>query len=126
MTWSVEIVAPDSLPLWPANFDPLNFFRVDGRRVLHDRWIVVENEAGRVEVLDRTALTEASADDHPLFSGVRRLLITGLEVAPELRRGDGAVRIDSPQLQIRLENAVVERSQRRVTLRLRPVDAHRP
>lgn len=124
--WSVEIVAPDSLPLWPANFDPLNIFRVDGRRVLHDRWIVVENEAGRVEVLDRTALTEAAADDHPLFSGVRRLLVTGLEVAPELRRDDGAVRIDSPQLQIRLENAVVERSERRVTLRLQPVDAHRP
>jgi hypothetical protein len=35
--WSVEVTAPDALPLWPANFDPLNVFRVDGRRVLHDR-----------------------------------------------------------------------------------------
>lgn len=119
---SVELTAPDSLPLWPAGFDPLNVFRVDGRRVLHDRWIVLENETGRVEVLDRTALTEAATDDHPLFGGIRRLLVTGLEEAPEVVRDGGTVRLDTPELRIRFENAIVERSERRVTIRLRPAD----
>lgn len=124
--WSVEVTAPDALPLWPANFDPLNVFRVDGRRVLHDRWIVLQNDAGRVEVLDRTALTEAATDDHPLFSGVRRLLVTGLHEAPEIVRDDGTVRIDTSQLRVHLEGAVVEKGERRVRIRLPPAGLDRP
>ncbi|MBI3792991.1 MAG: hypothetical protein HY275_19215 [Gemmatimonadetes bacterium] len=73
----LEVVA-GATPIFPMGFDPLNVVRVAPRDVIHQRYVKVGNKAGSIEVLDRASLTEG-AGAHPLFNGVRRFVVTGLE-----------------------------------------------
>lgn len=60
--------------------------------VLHSRYIKLGNSMGAIEVFGRNSLTEA-AGAHPLFNGVRSLLVTGLAAEPVVTQADGAVTI---------------------------------
>lgn len=115
--WRVELVAAAGAPLWPRRFDPLNLLKVDGERVLHTRWLVLGHDAARVEVMDHAALTTA-AGEHPLFQGVSRLLVTGLPGPPEIAREGDVVRLEAPALEAEVRGASVERSGRRIVVRL--------
>ena len=84
----LEIVAGKE-PLWPQAFDPWNVLILSGKEVLHTRWLKLGNGAGVIEVLGRSALTEA-AGAHPLFNGVRQLTVTGL-ADPQVSEADGQV-----------------------------------
>jgi hypothetical protein len=87
--WSLEFVAGKE-PLWPQGFDPLNVAVLAKGEVLHTRWIKLGNGSGALEVLGRPALTEA-AGEHPLFQGVRRLLVTGIAEPSITEHGDSLV-----------------------------------
>lgn len=115
--WRVEIVA-DENRLWPQRFDPLNVRILDGRLVLHDRWLVAGNEAGRIEVLDRTALTRG-VGPHPMFDGLDRLWVTGL-TEPEVTTVADTVRIAGDGLELELVGAEVEREGQVTRVRLSP------
>jgi hypothetical protein len=77
--WTVVITAGDQ-PFFPSRFDPLNVHVVGKGEVLHTRFLQLNG----IEILGRSALTEA-AGEHPLFSGVRRVTLTGFKTKPEVK-----------------------------------------
>jgi hypothetical protein len=63
------------------------------KEVLHTRWLKLGNGSGAIEVLGRSGLTEA-AGAHPLFNGVRKLIVTGL-ADPKVSQTDGKVTLEA-------------------------------
>ncbi len=114
--WKIVVVAGDE-PLWPQAFDPLNVQRVGEGEVLHTRWLKLGNSLGALEVLDRTALTEA-AGDHPLFNGVREISVGGIAGEPAIEEADGTVIVDLDGFQAEFQGASVERLDRTIVVRL--------
>lgn len=115
--WKVIVVAGESDPLWPQNFDPLNVRSLGGGEVLHTRWLKVGNASGTIEVLERPSLTEGRGS-HPLFNGVSVVTAAGLSAEPEVREDGGAVVIKSEGFKAELKDASLERSGQTVTVRL--------
>ena len=92
--WSIEVVCAEERPLSLKNFDPWNTKPIDERLVLHTRWIVLENGADRLEVLDAAALTEGAGED-PLSGGVARVLVTGLAEEPRVEDVAGKLKVSA-------------------------------
>ena len=82
--WTVVITA--DRPFFPERFDPLNVHVVGKGEVLHTRFVKLGGEQGSIEIMNRPALTEA-AGAHPLFNGVRRIVLTGFATKPEVTDG---------------------------------------
>ena len=72
--------------------------------VLHTRWIKLGNGSGAIEVLGRAALTEA-AGPHPLFTGVRRLVVTGL-VDPKVSQAESKVTLEAQGVKVTFSGSV--------------------
>ncbi|MDQ3461024.1 MAG: hypothetical protein M3498_17300, partial [Deinococcota bacterium] len=111
--WILELVTVE--PLWPQGFDPMNVRRLGGAQVLHTRFLALGNRAGTVEIMDRSALTEA-AGAHPLFGGVRGLTVTGLEAEPVPSHKGGTLLLELPGLRVALSGATLEREGKTVTV----------
>ena len=88
--WRLVVDAADA-PLFPQGFDPLNVRRLSDTDVLHGRFIKLGNAAAQLQVLGRSTLTTGVPGKHPLFNGVRQVLITGLGAAPAMSDSAGAV-----------------------------------
>jgi hypothetical protein len=114
--WRLVVVA-SAHPLQPQGFDPLNLETIGSGEILHTRFLRLGNEAGSVEVTGRAAVTVA-AGGHPLFDGVRALIIAGMEDEPAIGGGDGIVRIDAKGVRAELRGAGVEIVERTVTVTL--------
>ncbi|HVG23902.1 MAG TPA: hypothetical protein VND45_07090 [Thermoanaerobaculia bacterium] len=82
--WKVIITA--QRPFFPERFDPLNVQIFGNGEVLHTRFVRLKGEDGAIEIMGRAALTEG-AGAHPLFNGVRRIVLTGFAKKPELVDG---------------------------------------
>lgn len=78
-------------PFFPERFDPLNVHVVGDGQVLHTRFLRLGGPGGTIEILDRSVLTEA-AGAHPLFNGVKRIVLTGFATRPQLE--DGRLKAD--------------------------------
>ncbi|MEM9556474.1 MAG: hypothetical protein AAGC60_19610 [Acidobacteriota bacterium] len=120
--WRLVVQAPDGEPLWPQGFDPLNVARVDGG-ILHLRFLRLGNESGQIEALDTQeadieALTE-SVGPHPLFNGVRRVVVLGLD-EPIIEVEGASASIQTPGVSARFERAVVHESPTEVVVELLP------
>ena len=115
--WRLVVTAGRE-PLWPQGFDPLNVRRVGAGALLHTRFLKLGNQSGTVEVLGHTSLSEA-AGAHPLFKGVRRLVIGGLDREPSARDQAGALTIDADGIALVLRGARLERDPERKELRVR-------
>ncbi len=118
--WRVVVEAADGLPLWPQGFDPLNVERVDGG-VLHARMLRLGNDAGELLVLDEAgadveALTEG-VGPHPLFNGVRRVVVAGM-AEPQVEQSGTGVALRAPGLTADFKQASVETSGSGVVVRL--------
>ena len=116
--WRIVIEADRSSPLWPQGFDPLNVYLVEGG-VLHSRFIKLGNENGNMEVMGMTALTE-EIGPHPLFNGVRRILVTGFESEPSVMLEGDQVNVNSNGLKASFIGASVDRGDQEVLIRLIP------
>lgn len=81
---TLVIEAEEDAPLMVSSFDPWNVLVVGAGEVLHTRALKLENASGSIEIFDRDALTEA-AGPHPLFAGIRRVTISGIETPPDLQ-----------------------------------------
>ncbi len=108
--WRVVVESPHA-PLWPQGFDPLNLEQVEGG-LLHTRFLKLGCDAGTVLAVDGpgadvVALTE-SAGPHPLFDGVRRVVVAGLET-PVVTRKQDEVAVRAPGLVVDLARADVEK-----------------
>jgi hypothetical protein len=115
--WTVTLEPASNAPLWPQGFDPWNVTPLDRRMTLHQRWLKLGNDAGQVEVLNRTALTVGTGG-HPLFTGVERLVVTGLDSLPSIRVDSLALILEAPGLTGRFKG-VVDTIGREVRIRLR-------
>ena len=98
--WKVVIEVPAAAPLWPQGFDPLNVTTVAGG-VRHDRMLKLGNDSIAVSMLDEsaadlTALTEG-AGAHPLFNGVKRVVVAGLG-RPTVTKEGGATKVSAAGL----------------------------
>ena len=100
--WSLEVHS--AAPLFPQGFDPMNVRPVGEGRVLHTRWVLLGNQRGQVEVLDRTALTEP-VGEHPLYNGVRVLRVSGLADEPRARREGDTLHVEGPGITLSLRGA---------------------
>lgn len=121
--WRVVVRAAPGKPLWPQGFDPLNLERVPGG-LLHTRYLKLENEAGELrmideEAVDLEALTEG-AGAHPLFNGVRRIEVAGLD-RPSVQTVEGRVTVIAAGFAAAFERAQVREEEGAVvTIELRP------
>ncbi len=114
--WRVLVSAPGE-PLFPQGFDPLNVQIVAQGEVLHTRFVKLGNKTGEIEVLGRSALTEA-AGEHPLFNGVHMLTLTGFTSEPVITEANGVAKIEADGVSARLRGAKVERSEKTMTIRI--------
>jgi len=115
--WTLLIEA-ERPPLYPEGFDPLNVRTLSDSEVLHTRWLRLSGPAGTVEVMGRAVLTRA-AGAHPLFEGVRSLVIAGLPSQPAVQAAEGRVALQAEGVRASIARAVVERDDRSRTLRVR-------
>ena len=120
--WRLEVQAANGLPLWPQGFDPLNVERVDGG-LLHTRWCSLANDSGKLEALDGdgadlVSFTEG-AGAHPLFNGVRRVVVAGLS-QPQVQEHDGSVSVRAPGLIADFPHATVREQGTQVLVQLTP------
>ena len=95
--WRCRLEICGEHPLWPRGIDPMNVYQLSLREVLHTRWIRLSNDFGSVEMLNGQALTE-SAGRHPLFEGVRKVVIAGLQSKPSVTFSGDAVAIQADGL----------------------------
>jgi hypothetical protein len=115
--WELRVVVDGGEPLWPQHFDPLNVRGLAGGEVLHSRWLQLGNSAGQVEVLDHASLT-VPAGRHPLFEGVRELVVTGLASEPEVRATADSLAVRAPGVRLAMRGARLERGVRSLYVRL--------
>ncbi len=113
------VIAADGEPLWPQSFDPINVLRTDTNEVLHKRWVKAGNDAGTIEILDRASLT-TGAGTHPLFNGIAKVVVTGLDAEPTLRERDGEVTISASGVTGTFRAVTTELQGQTLVVRLRP------
>ena len=108
--WRVTVIASEGQPLQARGFDPLNIERINGG-LLHTRFLSLENNRCRIRAVDEgtvdiVALTEG-VGPHPLFNGVRRVIIAG-PASPDVSHDQDRVRIDTKGLQLECTGAKVD------------------
>jgi hypothetical protein len=118
--WRVVVLAADGKPLWPKGFDPFNVEPVEGG-FLHTRFLGLGSDAGELRVIDEgdadiEALTEG-VGPHPLFNGVRRVVVAGLR-KPEIRKEGRQVSVRAPGFTAQFRNASMRVNGEEVLLRL--------
>ncbi len=111
----ILIVVAGAEPLVPLGFDPLNVERLGPGEVLHSRWVKLGNSAGTLEVLDARAVSE-SAGKHPLFEGIRRVTVTGLEREPDVQESASGIAFSAAGVQGEFRRARLERKGRTITV----------
>jgi hypothetical protein len=113
--WRVELTC--AAPLFPQGFDPLNVVRL-GADVLHTRFLKLGDAASMLETLDVFALTTA-AGEHPLYSGVKKVVVAGLSARPKVEAGErGLILLTAPGLSARLAAPEVQSAGSARTLKL--------
>jgi hypothetical protein len=115
--WRLVLASAEGLPLWPQGFDPLNLRRLASAELLHTRHLKLGNDAGAIEILGRAAMTEG-AGEHPLFNGVRRLVVAGLPTEPAVEESADRIRITAADLKAEFRPARLSREGRTLTVQL--------
>jgi hypothetical protein len=118
--WTLRVQI-EGAPWQVAGFDPLNVRRLSGAEILHTRFAKFAGPAGSFEALGRASLSIA-AGAHPLFDGVRGLVVTGLPEAPKVSDqgdGSGALSVSAPGLTAHVRGASLVREGQTLTIRVR-------
>jgi hypothetical protein len=116
--WRLIVEAPLSQRLWLRGFDPMNVDRIEGG-LIHRRYLSLGNDAGTIDVMGDTVLTEGPGP-HPLYNGVTRVVLTGLAGEPALEVSGGHVALELPAFKLDIEGATVEKSGERAYVRIDP------
>ncbi len=96
-------------PLRPRGFDPMNLHRLDGLELLHTRFLRLGSAAGLIEIFGAQALT-LGAGPHPLYNGVKRVLLTGLPSLTVQTLNGGGIRLEGQGVKAEFSGAHVTRS----------------
>ena len=124
--WRIVIEASGEQPLWPQGFDPLNVERLEDG-ILHTRFLKLGSDSCELEAID-TAITDLESltegvGPHPLFNGVRRVVIAGLS-APEVANEGEIVTVRADGFAASFSGAEVQQSDSMLIVQL--VGANRP
>jgi hypothetical protein len=114
--WQLVIEVSGKAPLWPEQFDPWNVVPLANGEILHQRHLRLGGDHGRIDLLDHWAITSA-AGAHPLFNGIRRVLVAGLATAPVLTSRGDSVFVSGNGLDGRFTGMAVDTAAQRITLR---------
>jgi hypothetical protein len=117
--WRIEVTADSGVALWPERFDPLNVVALEGGAIVHRRFLKLSKNGLAIEVLNRTALTE-SAGEHPLFNGIRRLVVSGLPGEPSVEEQPGHVVVTADGVRLEGRVRAVERNGQTILLKAGP------
>jgi hypothetical protein len=90
--------------------------------VLHARFVKLGNDSAAVEVLGRASLTVA-AGAHPLFHGLRCLVVSGLAAEPAVSEAEGRAEVRGEGVTARAPGTVRREG---TTLYLGPADRRCP
>ncbi len=115
--WRLVVEADAEAPLWPRGFDPMNVHLVGSDEVLHTRYLALGNAVATLQLLDQSALTVA-AGEHPLFGGMRRVVVTGLPSAPRVRRSGATTVVEAPGCRGEFAGARVEHRGQTLTVQI--------
>ncbi len=114
--WSVVIDASRQT-LGLAGFDPLNVSRLTTTDILHRRYVKLASASGEIEAIDREVLT-IGVGPHPLFNGVKRVVMTGLPERPVVDDTVGTVALHLGEVKLRFTGATLTQTGRRLEVRL--------
>jgi hypothetical protein len=117
--WRIEVVADSIAPLWAERFDPWNIVSLGHGQVLHRRFLRLTKDGLEIEVLDHNAVTEP-AGNHPLFNGIRRLIVSGLPDEPVVLDQPGHVQVTADGVRLGGRVRSVERAGQTILLRAGP------
>jgi hypothetical protein len=112
-------VEAGSVPLFPQGFDPLNVQRLSDTEILHSRFVRLGNADGVIEMLSHVGLTTGRPGEHPLFAGVRRMVIAGLSEMPAVRDSAGTLVVSGVGLTARFRGAKADTTGNTIAIRLR-------
>ena len=101
-------------------FDPLNVLALGDGKVLHTRMLLLASDGTAVEITDAEALSYGP-NDHPLFQGVRWVLIA-TDDEPQVTAGNDGVRVTGPGFEVTAPSAALEtdREERQLRVLLEP------
>ncbi len=114
--WQVLIEVPVTAPFWPEQFDPWNVVPLADGEILHQRHVRLGGNHGRIDVLGHWALTSA-AGAHPLFNGLRRVLLAGLAAAPSVTQRGDSLLVAGEGIDGHFKGMTVDTAGQRITLR---------
>lgn len=106
--WRI-IVSTESEPLWPKGFDPLNLKLISDSAILHKRWLKLCNTQGCIEIINHKSITEPMGD-HPLFQGVKKVTVAGLDKEPAIEKVDNKLSLKMEGISVEFEDAEMQRN----------------
>jgi hypothetical protein len=106
--WRI-IVSTESEPLWPKGFDPLNLKLISDSAILHKRWLKLCNNQGCIEIMNHESITEPIGD-HPLFQGVKKVTVAGLDKEPAIEKVDNKLSLKMEGISLQFEDAEMQRN----------------
>jgi hypothetical protein len=120
-------VPADADTLRVDRFDPINLSILDRAEVVHANYLTLKSDSASVDVNNRgfvrgsfagtVSLTEPEGV-HPIRDGVRQVTIVGIREDPSIKRENGAVMIEAPEIHASLKDADVQVNGRTVTVTL--------
>lgn len=113
--WRITLAIIEGDPLWPRGFDPLNLLYLGENEVFHKRFLRLGNSAGNLSMLNLQAITVA-AGEHPLFNGVKKVIIAGFEGEPSVDIDGEKVEIKADGFELSFTGAKVEFSGKEVRI----------
>ena len=128
-------VADGAEPFDVKRFDPINLFVLDAGEVVQANFITLAGPSGTVEMTNPgfarnsfagTVGLTVSAGRHPLGDRIRRMTIVGIQDAPRVVKGEGAITVVARGLRIELRGADVhtDGETTRITVPARPPSLH--
>ncbi|GBE29619.1 MAG TPA: hypothetical protein ENH10_08190 [Bacteroidetes bacterium] len=104
-------------PMIAIGFDLYNIRHLEDNKLFHDHWLKLTNNHGVVEIQDQPMMTWP-AGDHPLYTGIERLEITGLSYPPELEEKGDSLILRWTGGEMRLINALLEEMDGTISVKL--------
>jgi hypothetical protein len=105
-------------PLMPAGFDPMNMEKVSQNELLHKRWLKLTNNNAAIEILNIESLSQGLGG-HPMFNGVRQVIITGLNALPDIHETEGKIEFKTENISAEIEQADMEMKGKTLIIRLK-------
>jgi hypothetical protein len=105
-------------PMMPAGFDPMNIEKISPNELLHKRWLKLSNNTAAIEVMNLESLSEG-AGGHPMFRGIKQVIVAGLTILPVIRETDGKIEFKTENISAVILKADVEKKDKTLFIRLK-------